>query len=235
MPGTLYLIPNLLGIVPPENVLPARTIAVARRLEHFIVENAKPARAFLKTLDPDRALRSVVLMEIGDTPSQPRVEELLAPARAGLDVGLLSDAGCPGVADPGAVVVAVAHREGLVVTPLVGPSSLLLALMASGMNGQGFVFHGYLPVKAPARSQALRVLEAGSRRSGQAQLFIETPYRNEALLAAIVETCGASTRLCVATDLTLATETVESRTVVEWKARDFTRYAKRPAMFVLQA
>ena len=235
MPGTLYLVPNLLGLVPPENVLPERTIAVARRLEHFIVENAKPARAFLKALDPARALREIAIVETGSDPSAARASELLSPARAGHDVGLLSGAGCPGIADPGALVVAAAHRERLAVVPLVGPSSVLLALMASGMNGQGFAFHGYLPVKTPARADALRALEAESRRTGHAQLFIETPYRNEALLAAIVDTCKPATRLCVAADLTLASESVESRAVGEWKGRNFARYAKRPAMFVLQA
>ena len=235
MAGTLYLVPNLLGLVPPEDVLPAGTIAIARRLDHFIVENAKPARAFLKILAPERPLRALAISEIGPAPSPAHIADLLAPAREGRDLGLLSDAGCPGIADPGALVVAAAHSEGMVVMPLVGPSSVPLALMASGMNGQGFVFHGYLPVKDPARSHALRTLEADSRRSGYAQLFIETPYRNAALLAAIVATCGASTRLCVAADLTLASQSIEARALSEWKGRDFGRYAKRPAMFVLQA
>lgn len=234
MAGTLYLVPNLLGLVPPEHVLPARTIAIARRLGHFIVENAKPARAFLKSIDPALPLREIAMSEIGTDPSAAYVGGLLAPARAGHDLGLLSDAGCPAVADPGARVVAAAHRERIAVVPLVGPSSVLLALMASGMNGQGFVFHGYLPVKPPARAEALRALEADSRHTGHAQLFIETPYRNEALLAAIAAACRPSTRLCVAADLTLASETVDSLAVSEWKERDFARYAKRPAIFVLQ-
>jgi len=235
MAGTLYLVPNLLGIVPPEQVLPAKTIAIARRLDRYVVENAKPARAFLKSLAHERALREIAIDELGDDPSPARCRELLAPATAGADLGLLSDAGCPGVADPGALVVAAAHREHIVVVPLVGPSSVLLALMASGMNGQGFTFHGYLPVKPPARSEALRTLEAESRRTGQAQLFIETPYRNEALLASIVEACKPSTRLCVAADLTLGSESVETRAIADWRRRDFRRYTKRPAMFVLQA
>ena len=235
MAGTLYLVPNLLGIVPPEHVLPAKTIAIARRLDYFVVENAKPARAFLKSLDPARSLRDIEIAEIGADSGAERIAKLLAAARAGRDVGLLSDAGCPGIADPGAPVVAAAHRERIVVVPLVGPSSILLALMASGMNGQGFTFHGYLPVKPPARAEALRALEAGSHRTGHAQLFIETPYRNEALLASIVATCEPSTRLCVAADLTLTSESIESRAIADWRGRDFGRYAKRPAMFVLQA
>ena len=235
MAGTLYLVPNLLGIVPPGNVLPARTIVIARRLGHFIVENAKPARAFLKSIEPARPLREIAISEIGADPAAEHVAALLAPARAGADIGLLSDAGCPAVADPGARIVEAAHRERIVVVPLVGPSSVLLALMASGMNGQGFAFHGYLPVKPPARAEALRALEADSRRTGDAQLFIETPYRNEALLAGIVAACKPTTRLCVAADLTLETESVESRPISEWTGRDFARYAKRPAIFVMQA
>lgn len=234
MAGRLYLVPNLLGIAPPGNVLPAKTIAIARELDRFVVENAKPARAFLKSLAPERPLREIEIAELGADPASDRCAELLAPARAGGSIGLLSDAGCPGVADPGAVLVAAAHDTGIAVVPLVGPSAVLLALMASGMNGQGFAFHGYLPVPAPARAEALRALEAESRRSGYAQLFIETPYRNAALLATLCETCRAETWLCVAADLTLDSETVESRTIRAWRGRDFGRYAKRPAMFVLQ-
>lgn len=235
MAGTLYLVPNLLGLVPPEQVLPAKTIAIARRLDHFLAENAKPARAFLKSLDSARAVREIAIMELRVELSPGRLAELLAPLRAGHDVGLVSDAGCPGIADPGAQVVAAAHQARITVVPLVGPSSVLLALMASGMNGQGFTFHGYLPVKFPARTQALKALEGQSQRTGYAQLFIETPYRNEALLASIVETCKPSTRLCVAVDLTLESETVVSRPIAEWKKPEFGRYAKRPAMFILQA
>jgi 16S rRNA (cytidine1402-2'-O)-methyltransferase len=233
--GRLYLVPNLLGTAPPENVLPARTIAVARGLAHFVVENAKPARAFLKSLSPVLPLQQIAIAELGTTPTPERCTELLAPARAGRDVGLLSDAGCPGVADPGALLVAAAHRDRIIVAPLTGPSSVVLALMASGMNGQGFAFHGYLPVKPEARAEAIRRLEAESRRTGYAQLFIETPYRNAALLAALVATCRSATRLCVAVDLTLDTESVASRSIGEWRGSDFAAYAKRPAMFVLQA
>ena len=235
MRGRLLLVPNLLGLVPPADVLPARTIAAARNLTHFVVESAKPARQFLKSLSPALPLQQVSIVEIGADPTPERCAELLAPALAGHDLGLLSDAGCPGVADPGALLVAAAHRERIAVVPLVGPSSILLALMASGMNGQGFAFHGYLPVKAEARVDAIRRLDAESQRTGYAQLFIETPYRNAALLGSLVATCRPATRLCVAVDLTLPTETVESRAIREWRGRDFARYAKRPAMYVLQA
>jgi 16S rRNA (cytidine1402-2'-O)-methyltransferase len=231
----LFLVPSLLGLVAPEQVLPAHTIAVARSLAHYVVENAKPARAFLKSLAPALPLQQIGIVELGDAPAPTRCAELLAPARAGQDLGLLSDAGCPGIADPGALLVAQAHREGIRVVPLVGPSSVALALMASGMNGQGFAFHGYLPVKTHARAATLARLEAESLRTGFAQVFIETPYRNAALLAAIADTCKPATRLCVAADLTLATESVASQSIRAWRGADFTRYAKRPAIFVLQA
>lgn len=235
MPGCLYLVPNLLGVVPPQTVLPARTIAIACGLRHFVVENAKPARQFLKALGTTTPLQQLDIAEIGDDPSPQRCAELLAPARAGNDLGMLSDAGCPGIADPGALLVAAAHREGIAVTPLVGPSAVLLALMGSGMNGQGFTFHGYLPAKPAMRNDAILRLESASRQTGYAQLFIETPYRNAALLDALVTACRNDTQLCVAVDLTTTTESVASRPVREWRATDFTRYAKRPALFVLQA
>jgi 16S rRNA (cytidine1402-2'-O)-methyltransferase len=150
-------------------------------------------------------------------------------------MGLLSDAGCPGIADPGALLVEAAHAQGIAVVPLVGPSSVVLALMASGMNGQGFAFHGYVPVKTEARTKAIRDLEDASRRDGAAQIFIETPYRNAALLTTLVETCEPSTRLCIAADLTLPTESVISQSIREWRGVDGARYAKRPAIFILQA
>lgn len=233
--GRLFLVPNLLGVVAPEQVLPARTIAVARGLAHYVVENAKPARAFLQSLSPERPIRQIDIAALGEAPMPQRCAELLAPARAGRDLGLLSDAGCPGIADPGALLVAQAHREKIGVVPLVGPSSIVLALMASGMNGQGFTFHGYLPVKSDERTVAIRELEAQSRRTGHAQIFIETPYRNAALLAALTVSCDPATRLCVAADLTLPTESVASQAMRAWRGTDFTRYARRPAIFVLQA
>jgi 16S rRNA (cytidine1402-2'-O)-methyltransferase len=235
MAGRLFLVPSLLGHTAPEDVLPLRTINIARGLAHYVVEGAKPARHFLKALDPLLPIREIAIEEIGAAPSPQRCAELLAPARAGHDIGLLADAGCPGIADPGALLVAAAHRARIVVVPLVGPSSLLLALMASGMNGQGFAFHGYLPVKAAPRIEAIRRLEIESLRTGQAQLFIETPYRNISMLEALLATCNPATRVAVAADLTSRSETVESRTVREWRERDRNGYDKRPALFILQA
>jgi 16S rRNA (cytidine1402-2'-O)-methyltransferase len=233
--GTLYLVPNLLGAVPPERVLPARTIEVARGLAHWIVETAKPARAFLKSLGLPRPVAECWMREVGEAPDAAQLAELLAPAREGHDVGLLSDAGCPGVADPGASVVAAAHAAKLAVVPLVGPSSLLLALMASGLEGQRFAFHGYLPADEAGRVAALRRLEADSRAQRATQLFIETPYRSVAMLASCVATLAPSTRLCVAADLTLPAESVRTQPVRAWRGADLGAYAKRPAIFLLQA
>ena len=231
--GKLYLLPNLLGAVEPASVLPARTLAVARRLRHFVVETPKAARAFVKSLPSEHALQDIAIAELNEHTPARDVAALLAPILAGQDVGLVSDAGCPGVADPGALLVAAAHRAGVVVVPLVGPSALLLALMASGMNGQNFVFHGYLPVRAEARAASLRALDAAVAGSGATQLFIETPYRNEAIAAAVLAVCRPRTLFCVAADLTLPSEQIVRRTVEEWRTAPTMRLSGRPAMFLL--
>jgi len=233
MAGTLFLVPNLLGIVPPERVLPSHTIDVARELRHYVAENAKAARAFLKAIATTAPIQSIAIAELNARTPDAAVDDLLAPLRAGDDLGLVSDAGCPAVADPGARLVAAAHRHGLRVVPLVGPSSLLLALMASGQNGQGFVFHGYLPAKSEARIAALKRLEADARRTGHTQLFIETPYRNAAMLEAIRTACSASLRVVVAADLTLPTEEIIALSVGQWRSRDCGRFNDRPAIFLL--
>jgi 16S rRNA (cytidine1402-2'-O)-methyltransferase len=231
--GRLYVIPSLLGIVPPEAVLPRRTIDIARGLAHFVVETPKAARQFLKTLSPDRPLQSIALTELNEHTPAGRAMELLAPARGGHDLGLISDAGCPGVADPGAVLVAAAHQAGISVVPLVGPSAVLLALMASGMNGQSFAFHGYLPAKSGPRAAAIRELDQAIARTGATQLFIETPYRNDALVDAILLACRPELRLCLAVDLTLQTEQVQNRTIAEWRAASRSSLDRRPAIFLL--
>ena len=231
--GTLYLVPNLLGAVPPANVLPARTLEVARNLRHYVAENAKAARAFLKSIDVTAPLQSIAIAELNEHTAPDRIEALLAPALAGADVGLLSDAGCPAVADPGEVLVALAHRAGIVIVPLVGPSSILLALMASGLNGEGFTFHGYLPAKSQARVAVLRKLDALARASGATQVFIETPYRNAAMLESVMRACAGDTLLALAADLTLTTEEIVLLPVAEWRKRDGARYHNRPAIFLL--
>ena len=232
-PGRLYLVPNLLGVVPPDAVLPQRTIEIARALGHFVVETPKIARQFLKTLGSSRALQEIAIAELNEHTPAERVGALLAPALAGNDLGLLSDAGCPGVADPGALLVAAAHRASVPVVPLVGPSAVLLALMASGMNGQAFAFHGYLPAKAAARVAALRALDGAVARTAATQLFIETPYRNEAMVDAVLATCTPSVQFCVAVDLTLPSEQIVSRAVGEWRKEARPALAKRPAIFLL--
>jgi 16S rRNA (cytidine1402-2'-O)-methyltransferase len=233
--GRLYLVPNLLGVVPPSDVLPARTLDVARGLSHWIVETPKAARAFLKSIGVARPIGELTLTPLTPEATPAAVAAALAALKEGGDVGLLSDAGCPGVADPGAAVVAAAHAAHLAVVPLVGPSAVLLALMASGMNGQHFSFHGYLPVKPDARADALRALERTSRAEARTELFIETPYRNTAMLQALSTVLKRSTRVCVAADLTLGTETIDCRTAGEWRGADFGRFERRPAIFLLQA
>lgn len=232
--GTLYVIPNLLGVVEPSAVLPQRTIDVARSLAHFVVETPRVARQFLKSLDPVRPLQAIAMSTLDEHTPADRVARYLAPIRQGHDLGLLTDAGAPAVADPGAALVREAHAARVKVVPLVGPSAVLLALMASGMNGQAFAFHGYLPVKPAPREAALRNLDRAAA-SGATQLFIEAPYRNDAVIAAVLATCRGHLRFCVAADLTLATEQVACRTVAEWRAAKASPLAKRPAMFLLGA
>jgi 16S rRNA (cytidine1402-2'-O)-methyltransferase len=224
----LYLVPATLGGTPAQ-VLPAPTIETVRALRDFAVENAKSARAFLAALGmpcPVRELR-IALIDVDGA-------ALLAPLRAGRSLGVISEAGCPGVADPGQALVAAAHAAGYRVVPLVGPSSLLLALMASGLEGQRFAFRGYLPRDAPGRARRIRALEQASREAQETQIFIETPYRNDALLAALLECCAPATRLCVAVDLTLPGEEIATRSVAQWR-RARTAIGRRPAVFLLLA
>lgn len=235
MSGTLYLIPVPLGPTPPADSLAPTVLAAIRPLTHFVVEQAKSARAFLKAAGTERPLQELSLAELNEHTRDSDVERFLAPLRAGHDVGLLSEAGCPAVADPGANLVALAQRENIRVVPLIGPSSLLLALMASGLNGQRFAFQGYLPAKDNERRKALSDLESESRKRQQTQLFIETPYRNRALFEAVLQTCQANTRLCVATDLTLPGESVRTRSVAEWKKETPPDIERRPTVFLLLA
>jgi 16S rRNA (cytidine1402-2'-O)-methyltransferase len=233
MPGRLYVIPNTLGGVAPGAVLPERTLEVARRLTHYVAETPKLARAFLKSIDASHAIQSIRIEEMSEHTPPEDVARLLAPAIGGDDMGLVSDAGCPGVADPGALLVAAAHDAGVIVVPLAGPSAILLALMASGMDGQRFVFHGYLPAKIDARAAAIRALDAATARDGATQIFIETPYRNDVMLSALLEHASPRSRLCVAADLTTPTELVRSERVEQWRRRAPLDLARRPAVFLL--
>jgi len=231
--GRVYLIPNTLGGVAPAEVLPQRTLDVARSLTHFVAETPKAARAFLKSIGTPHALQSVGIEELSEHTPPTAVATLLAPALAGHDVGLLSDAGCPGIADPGAALVSAAHRAGIVVVPLPGTSAIALALMASGMDGQRFSFHGYLPVKAEARAASIRQLDDALAHDGATRIFIETPYRNGAMLSALLTTCRPRTRLCVAADLTLDTEVVKSAPIEAWRRGSALGLDRRPAVFLI--
>lgn len=233
--GTLYLIPVPLGPGAPAAVLPSEVCALAQGLSFFVAENAKSARAFLKALPATQPLTAISISELNEHTRAADLPALLQPLLEGKDVGLVSEAGCPGVADPGAALIELAHRQAIRVAPLVGPSSLLLALMASGLCGQQFAFHGYLPVKDDARSQRLRELEKESRKQGRTQLFIETPYRNVRLFDAIVASCSEHTRLCIAADLTLPGEYIATRKIADWRRLGAPDIERRPAVFLLQA
>lgn len=232
--GTLYLLPVSLGPEAPLTLTtPAEVAARAGQLDYFVVENARSARAELKRFGHPRPLRELDIRELPEKPSQADLDGLIAPLLAGQDAGLMSEAGCPAVADPGALVVRRAHEKGIRVVPMVGPSSLLLALMASGLNGQSFAFHGYLPVEEEPRNKRIRELENESARYARTQLFIETPYRNDRMFAALRDTCQPNTRLCIARDLTLESEWIVSKRIADWKKSPAPELGKRPAVFLL--
>ena len=222
----LYAIPTPLGGAAVD-ALPPGAIQTVRSLRDFVVENAKSARAFLGSLG--MPVRELSILEI-----QKNAEELLKPLREGRPLGLLSEAGCPAIADPGAALVEAAHREGFRVVPLIGPSSITLALMASGLEGQRFAFCGYLPRENPDRKRKILDLERRSAREGETEIFIETPYRNDVLLQALVETCQPGTRLCVAAELTLPGEAISTKSVAQWRKAP-ARIGRRPAVFLLLA
>jgi 16S rRNA (cytidine1402-2'-O)-methyltransferase len=227
MPGTLFLLPNVLGL-PDSNqehyllsVIPAPVLAITAKLDYFIAENAKTTRAFLKlvsTLHPlSKPIQEIRIDELNIKTETNMLPRLLQPLLEGNNAGLISEAGVPAVADPGADLVRMAHQNQIAVQPLVGPSSLLLAMMAGGLNGQSFAFNGYLPTDAPKRAKLIKSLEERSRLEKQTQIFIETPYRNQALLEALLTACRPDTLISLATDLTLPTEIVRTDTVAQWK------------------
>ncbi|TCJ15496.1 SAM-dependent methyltransferase [Parasulfuritortus cantonensis] len=232
VPGTLYLIPTPLGDAPLAAVLPEETRRIAAGLRHFVVEQAKTARAFLKQVGTALPLQQLELAELNEHTRASGLDALLAPLLAGHDVGLLSEAGCPAVADPGADLVRLAHRHGIRVRPLVGPSAILLALMASGLVGQRFAFHGYLPAKPEERLKAIKDLEQRAGREDAAQVFIETPYRNNAMVEAIGQACRPDTLVTLACDLSLASELVQTRPAADWR-RAPPDLHKRPCVFLI--
>lgn len=227
----LYLIPTTLGEQSPP-VIPDYAIQTAGRLKHFVVEKAKTARAALKAMSYPHPLQEAAMIELNERTEEGELEAFLKVLLEGHSVGVLSEAGCPGVADPGARAVAWAHRHGVPVVPLVGPSSILLALMASGLNGQSFCFHGYLPQQKTELAQRLRKLEQQSAAQNQTQIFIETPYRNEALLEILLTALRPTTQLCIAADLTLPSEFIRTKSAGEWKAQRPPSLHKRPAVFL---
>ena len=232
--GVLYLIPSPLGDNPPLEVLPFAVKTKVEELTHFIIENEKNARRFIKKIAPNKSQDTLKLYPLNKFTSHEELDTYLNPCKEGISMGLMSDAGAPGIADPGALIVAKAHKIGITVKPLSGPSSLLLALMASGMNGQQFAFNGYLPVTQKERTQALHKLEKKGIRENQAQLFIETPYRNKALFKDLIRTLAPSTLVCIGCDLTLETEFIKTQTVKEWKSQQ-PDLEKRPCIFIIEA
>ena len=235
MEPALYLIPVTLGDTPLSQVLPEYNTGVVRGIRHFIVEDVRSARRFLKKVDRDIDIDSLTFYAMGKHVSPQDFASYLRPLEQGLPVGVISEAGCPAVADPGADVVAIAQRKGLRVVPLVGPSSMILAVMASGFNGQSFAFNGYLPIDPAERSRRLKALEQRAAAEHQTQLFIETPYRNAKMFEEILRTCRPQTRLCVAAGITCAEEFIKTRTVQEWKKHPLPDLSKVPAIFLIYA
>lgn len=233
--GTLYLIPVTLGDDIISKALPPDVVAITQQLETFVVENEKTARRFLSAIKPLKPVRELTLLTLNEHTTDKELPALLAPLLEGRDVGLMSEAGCPGVADPGAKLAALAHRKGIRVAPLIGPSSILLSLMASGLDGQRFTFLGYLPSDKAARVQKLREIEQASRKSRETQIFIETPYRNQHLLEDLLATCHAETRLCVACNVSLESEMIVSKRIADWRNAPSPDLHKKPTVFLLLA
>ncbi|MCM4161082.1 SAM-dependent methyltransferase [Antarcticibacterium flavum] len=231
--GKLYLIPTTLGPSNPIDVLPYSIKKIIEKIDHYIVENDKTARRSIKEVLPSKKQPALKLSLLNKFTEPASLPSFLDPCKEGVDVGLLSEAGCPGVADPGAEVVKLAHEMGIQVVPLVGPSSILLAMMGSGMNGQSFTFHGYLPIDKKERKQELKNLERISLERNQAQIFIETPYRNNQLLEDMTSILHPNTSVCVACDLTLPSEYILTQTVGSWRKTKIDLH-KRPTIFVLQ-
>ncbi len=228
----VYLIPVMLGDTDADRVLPSFNLDIIRGLRYFIVENLRSARRFLKRCDRSIDIDSLVFAELNEHTPAEAVSELLAPAEAGHDVGVISEAGCPAVADPGADVVAIAQQRGYKVVPLVGPSSILMSLMGSGFNGQSFAFNGYLPIDAGARTAKLKEMERRIRHERQTQIFIETPYRNNRLISELSHALPGAMKLCVASDITGERESIVTRPLSYWKNASY-NYDKIPTIFLL--
>ncbi|MBO5829122.1 MAG: SAM-dependent methyltransferase [Paludibacteraceae bacterium] len=233
MEHALYLIPNTLGECETSNVLPAINIDIIREIKHFIVEDVRTARRFLKKVDSNINIDELQFYTLNKHTSPNELSSYLEPLEKGFDMGVISEAGCPAIADPGAEVVKMAQTKNLKVVPLVGPSSILLGLMASGFNGQSFAFVGYLPIQGNERTQRIKQLEKRAKTENQSQIFIETPYRNQKLLSEILSTCQGNTKLCIACDITLESEYIKTKSINEWKKSALPDLNKRPSIFIL--
>jgi 16S rRNA (cytidine1402-2'-O)-methyltransferase len=230
--GSVFMIPNLLGDAPIDSSLPPLIATTVSSIRYFLVEDEKSARAFIKKVAPSVTLQDLTLRKVNEHTKDSEIFDLLAPLRAGSDIGVISEAGCPAIADPGAVIVRQAHALGARVHPMVGPCSMMLALMASGLNGQRWRFHGYLPVDSNERKMALRSLERDARTLGETQIFMETPYRNQRLLEDVLVHCSPELLLCVASDLTTSNEMVRTATLAQWRQLP-SSLPKAPALFLL--
>jgi 16S rRNA (cytidine1402-2'-O)-methyltransferase len=230
--GKLYLIPTTMGECDPMDVFPQTIKRSIELLDHYIVENDKTARKSIKLVCPEKKQADLTLYVLNKHTETKEHLEFIKPLLEGLNMGLMSEAGCPGVADPGAVIVKLAHEKGIQVVPLVGPSSILLAMMASGMNGQSFTFHGYLPIEKDEKKSSLKILERISFEKNQSQIFIETPYRNNKLLEDLIQILHPETHLCIATDITLPTEYIKTKKIAAWK-KETVDLHKRPTIFII--
>lgn len=229
--GKLYLIPTTLGDTNPLEVLPLSVKTIVEKIDYFIVENEKSARAFIKSICPGKSQQKLIISLLNKFTNPLEIPDFIDPCLDGYNVGILSEAGCPGIADPGAEVVKHAHQKNIQVIPLVGPSSILLSLMASGLNGQNFAFNGYLPIDKDIRKKEIKRFEKLSFEADQTQLFIETPYRNDAFLSDLISTLSPDTKICVACDITLPTEMIKTKTAEEWKKTKVDLH-KRPTLFL---
>jgi len=230
--GNLYLIPTRLGENAPLEVLPISIKKIIEKVDYYIVENEKTARRFIKLISSGKSQQALKIEILNKFTNENELSSFLNPCLEGKNIGLLSEAGCPGIADPGSDIVSIAHQKDIKVIPLVGPSSILLALISSGMNGQSFTFNGYIPIEKGERKMYLKKLERLSFENNQSQLFIETPYRNNKMLEDICMTLHKNTRVCIACDITLSTEYIKTKTVEEWKNINVDLH-KRPAIFII--
>jgi 16S rRNA (cytidine1402-2'-O)-methyltransferase len=233
MEHALYLIPNTLGECKTSDVLPSLNATIIKSIKYFIVEDVRTARRFLKKVDSSINIDELQFYTLNKHTSPNELSSYLRPLEEGFDMGVISEAGCPAIADPGAEVVKMAQTKNLKVVPLVGPSSILLGLMASGFNGQSFAFVGYLPIQGNERTQRIKQLEKRAKTENQSQIFIETPYRNQKLLSEILSTCQGNTKLCIACDITLESEYIKTKSINEWKKSALPDLNKRPSIFIL--